>query len=134
MNRAALLLCLLALLCLTAFRNPPGALRYIEMAEKSVASRDPERALLYYSKAIDLEPENPDHYTARGFFLLKQNRPDAALQDFSAGIRLAPEKPGGYLTRGLVYSELKRAQEAEADFMKACRLGSSDGCSFAAGK
>jgi len=131
MNRTALLASLLALSCLTAFRNPPGALRYGEMADKYASEGKNEQALANYSEAIGLEPDNPVHYTSRGFFLLKLKRFDAALQDFSARIRLEPGNPGGYLTRGLVYSDLKRDKEADADFNEACRLGSRDGCSFA---
>lgn len=131
MNRTCLLLCIMALSVLTAFRNQPGALRYIELADKYVAEGENGLALEYYAKAIDAEPENPSHYTTRGFFLLKQKRFAEALQDFSTCIRLEPDKPGGYLTRGLVYSELKRNSEADADFKEACRLGSRDGCSFA---
>lgn len=131
MSRISLFLCLLALSCLTAFRNPPGALRYIELADKCRAAGENELAMEYYSKAITLEPENPAGYNARGFYLLKLNRFEGALEDFSAIIRLEPGNPDGYLTRGLVYGNLKRDKEADADFMEACRLGSKDGCSFA---
>jgi Tfp pilus assembly protein PilF len=131
MNKAALLLCVTALVCLTAFRNPPGALRYIEMADNYVSAGENALALECYTKAISLEPENPEHYISRSFFLLKQKRFEEALQDLTTCIRLDSGKPGCYLSRGLVYSELKRAGEADADFTEACRLGSRDGCSFA---
>ncbi len=131
MNKTALLLCLLALTCLTAFRNPPGTLRYIEMTDNYVSAGENELALEFYAKAIALEAQNPALYSTRGFFLLKLKRFDAALQDFSNCIRLEPDKPGGYLTRGLVFNNLKRDKEADADFIEACRRGSRDGCSFA---
>ena len=131
MKPAGPLLCLLALACLTAFRSPPGAARSIELAEHHTAAGETELALEDYSRAIALEPQNPAHYTKRGFLLLKLQRSEAALLDFATSIRLQPAEAGGYLTRGLVYSELKREKEAEADFLAACRLGSRDGCSFA---
>lgn len=131
MNQPGLFLCFVALTCLTAFRNPPGALRYIELADKHLSEGNSGLALQYYANAIALEPENPALYTIRGFFLLKQNRFDEALQDLTVCILLEPGKSGGYLTRGLVYSELKRDKEADADYAEACRLGSRDGCSFA---
>jgi len=131
MRKTALLI-ITASLCLTAFRNPPGALRAAELAEKSVADGDAKLALEYYSQAVAMEPQTPSHYTARGFFLLKLKRYDAALADFSVVIRLEPQKSINYLTRGLVYSELKRKKEAAADFATACSMGSRDGCSFAA--
>jgi len=131
MKKSVPLLLLLAIMLLTGYRNPPGALRYIEMGDKSASTGDIAQALEYYSKAIKIEPSNPSHYTARGFFLLKIKRIDDALQDFSESIRLEKDKPDGYLTRGLAYSELHRDKEADADFSEACRLGSRDGCSFA---
>jgi|SRR6185369_5748566 len=131
MNKSAPFLLLLTIMLLTGYRNPPGALRYIEMGDKSVSAGDIAQALEYYSKAIKIEPSNPSHYTVRGFLLLKIKRIDDALQDFSESIRLEKDKPDGYLTRGLVYSELHRDKEADADFAEACRLGSRDGCSFA---
>lgn len=121
-------------LCTMAFRNPPGALRYSEMADKSVSEGQRELALEYYGKAVALEPENPALYTSRGFFLLKLKRYDAAVEDFSTAIKLDPQNPANFLTRGLVYSELKREKEADADFATACKAGSRDGCSFAAQK
>ena len=131
MKKSATLLLLMAIILLTGYRNPPGALRYIEMGDKSVADGDTAQALEYYSKAITIEPSNPSHYTVRGFLLLKVKRYDDALLDFSESIMLEKDQPGGYLTRGLVYSELHRDKEADADFAEACRLGSRDGCGFA---
>jgi tetratricopeptide (TPR) repeat protein len=122
---------LLAIMLLTGYRNPPGALRYIEMGDKSVSEGNTAQALEYYSRAIKMEPSHPSHYTVRGFLLLKVKRIDDALQDFSESIRLEKDNPGGYLTRGLVYSELHRDKDADADFAEACRLGNRDGCSFA---
>jgi len=133
MRKTALVI-LTASLCLTAFRNPPGALHFAELAEKSVADGKPERALAYYSQAVAKAPQSASHYTARGFLLLKLKKYDAALEDFTAVIGLEPLKSANYLTRGFVYSELKREKEAAADFATACSMGSRDGCSFAAMK
>lgn len=120
--------------CTMAFRNPPGAHRYAEMADKYVSEGKTELALEFYSKAVAADPQNPTHYTTRGFFLLKLKRYDGALEDFSAVIRLEPHNPAHFLTRGLVYSDLKREKEADADFATACSMGSRDGCSFAGEK
>jgi lipoprotein NlpI len=133
MRKIAVLIIALSLPTM-AFRNPPGALRYSEMADKFVADGQAELALEYYAKAVAMEPQNPTHYTTRGFFLLKLKRYDAALEDFSAVIKLEPQNPANFLTRGLVYSDLKKEKEADADFTAACAMGSRDGCSFAVKK
>lgn len=134
MRKSLLLFIMTAALSLTGFRNPPGALRYVEMGDKYVSEGENELALEYYSKAVATEPENSSLYTTRGFFLLKLKRYDDALRDFTVGIRLEPGDPAGYLARGLVYSDLKRIKDADTDFAEACRLGSKDGCSFAGQK
>lgn len=134
MKKVLLLLLLGAMLVLTAFRNPPGVLRYVEMADKSFAAGEKELALEYYAKAVALEPENPGLYSGRGFLLLKLKRYDDARKDFSEWIRLEPQKPTGYLSRGFVSLEMGQTREADADFAAACRLGDSTGCNFAAQK
>lgn len=134
MRRNLLLLIMTASFFLAAFRSPPGAMRYVEMGDSYFSEGEKELALESYSKAVALEPDNSAYRTIRGFFLLKLQLHDAALQDFSAAVTLEPQNPAGYITRGLVYSDLKREKEADADFATACKLGSRDGCSFAAQK
>ena len=131
MRKITLLIIIVLSFCTMAFRNAPGALRYSEMADKYVSEGQTELALEYYSKAVALEPQNPTHYTTRGFFLLKLKRYDAALEDLSTVIKLEPQNPANFIARGLVYSDLKKQKEADADFATACKMGSKDGCSFA---
>jgi Flp pilus assembly protein TadD len=119
----------LALAALTGFRSQ-GPQAYVELAQMLVADGQNDAAFVYFTKAIDLAPEQPDLYLARGFFLLKQNRHSEALADLTTIIRLQPDKPEGYLTRGLVLSELGQRDQANSDFAVACRLGDQGGCSF----
>ncbi|NVN99847.1 MAG: tetratricopeptide repeat protein [Geobacteraceae bacterium] len=134
MRRYLLLLIMVAALPLAAFRNPPGALRYSEMADKYAAQGQTAVALELYTRAVDMEPQNPKHFITRGFFLLKLKHYDEALSDLSMAIKLEPQSPSNYIARGFVYSDLKRAKEADADFASACSLGSTDGCGFAGHK
>jgi tetratricopeptide (TPR) repeat protein len=119
----------LALACLTGFRSQ-GPRAYLELAQMLVADGQNDAAFVYFTRAIDLAPEQPDLYLARGFFLLKEKRYDEALADLSTIIRLQPDQAEGYLSRGLVLSELGRRDQANSDFAAACRLGDQGGCSF----
>jgi tetratricopeptide (TPR) repeat protein len=119
----------LALAGLTGFRSQ-GPQAYVELAQMLVADGQNDAAFVYFTKAIELAPEQADLYLARGFFLLKQNRHPEALADLSTIIRLQPDKPEGYLTRGLVLSELGEKERANNDFAVACRLGDQGGCAF----
>lgn len=131
MSRVILILILLAVTLGTALAGSPEATRYADKAGLYTAAGKFDLALDYYTRAVALDPGNPQLYTYRAFLLLKMKRYDDALKDFSERIRLEPENPSGYLSRGLVYADLHRDKEAEEDFGAACRLGSSDGCIFA---
>jgi len=120
-----------AICCLTGFRNPPGAARFMEMGAKAQSEGKPAEALEHYDKGIDLAPYMADYYMTRAFLLLNLGRKEEALRDFDRYIDLEPASTQGYISRGMLYSDLERRWEAEADFRKACSLGDQSGCSFA---
>lgn len=115
---------------MTGFRNPPGALRYMELGDKALAEREPAAALELYAKGISLDPGNPSHYLKRAFLNMKLEWLEDALQDFNTYIKLDPSSPQGYMSRGMLLGKMGREKEAAADFRQACRLGDSGGCDF----
>ena len=131
MNKLTAALIFAALCCLTGFRNPPGADRFMELGAKAQSEGNPAEALELYAKAINLAPDKPGYYMTRAFLLIKLKRGEEALHDFSRYIALEPTSAQGYISRGMLLSELGREKEADADFRQACMLGDSGGCSFA---
>lgn len=127
-------LMLITLCCLTGFRNPPGAARYMELGAKAQSEGNAAEALELYSTGISLAPDRAGYYMTRAFLLLKLKRAEEALRDFGRYLELEPASPQGYLSRGMLLSELGRDKEAEADFRQACRLGDAGGCSFSGGE
>jgi len=131
MNRFLAIVTIVTLCCLTGFRNPPGAARYMELGDKALSEGRTADALNLYSRGIDLAPGNPDYYMARAFLQMKLKRSDDALLDLGRYIELAPNSTQGYMSRGMLLDDLGRKQEAIADFLQACRLGERGGCAFA---
>ena len=123
------LLLLVALICLCGFRHQ-GPKAYLEIAQILASDGFNDTALAYYTKAVATQPDDPELYQARAFFLLRLERTREALADLSRIVTLRPERPDGYLSRGLVYSQLGQAEQADRDFAAACRLGDQSGCAF----
>lgn len=130
MKKIAIVFCIASLCFMTGFRNPPGALRYMELGDKALSERNPSAALEFYTKGIRLEPGNPSHYLKRAFLNMKLDRLEESLQDFNSYIKLDPSSPQGYMSRGMLLGKLGREKEARDDFRQACRLGDSSGCDF----
>lgn len=131
MNRLKVLLIIATICCLTGFKNPPGAARFMELGAKAHSEGRPSEALDFYSRGISLAPEKADYYLTRAFLLLKLNCREDALLDFNRYIEREPDSIQGYMGRGMLNSDLGRQEEARADFLKACELGDQGGCSFA---
>lgn len=122
---------IITLCCLTGFRNPPGAARYMELGDKAQSEGRTGEAIDLYSRGIDLAADKPDYLLTRAFLFMKLKRSDDALRDLGRYIELAPDSIQGYMSRGMLLDDLGRNEEARTDFLRACRLGEQGGCDFA---
>jgi len=87
-----------------------------------------DAALSDYSKAIQLNDNNPNVYLYRGYLYYQTNEYEEALRDFNIAIEIDPANPFAYYNRGMIY--LKQVKDVEAcdDFHKACELGNNNAC------
>lgn len=87
-----------------------------------------DAALNDYSKAIELNDNNPNVFLYRGYLYYQTNEYEEALHDFNIVIEIDPENPFAYYNRGMIH--LKQVKDAEAcdDFHKACELGNTNAC------
>jgi len=76
---------------------------------------DPRRALHYYRKAVELEPNNAEYQAARGSFLLDMGKPRAGIRCLERAVELAPED-------GQYAQQLAMAWASEGQFEKARRV------------
>jgi tetratricopeptide (TPR) repeat protein len=74
-----------------------------------------------YDRAVELDPDDPRVFLARGQFAFETGRPDAAITDYSEVIRLRPDLVDGYLQRAQVRIALDDRDEALDDLNEAAR-------------
>lgn len=88
---------------------------------------EPELALAYLDKAIDLDPYFANAYSDRGavyFNHLGQDR--RAIENFDKAIRLDPNDGIYYYNRGIAYERLGKYKKAIKDLKKAIQLNPND--------
>lgn len=93
-------------------------------------TRRRDLALLDFTQAIEIEPQNPFGYKTRGYAYSTMEDFERALTDYGEAIRLDPQDAAAYRERGDVRLIQRRYEEARADYATAIRLkppGSSFG-------
>ncbi|MGE0430775.1 MAG: tetratricopeptide repeat protein [Planctomycetota bacterium] len=88
----------------------------------AVGARDPERALEYLDRALELAPDNAAARMNRGVVLRRLGRPDRALIDLDAAVHAAPRSAEAVYNRGVVKRDLVDLPGAMADFDRALEL------------
>lgn len=89
---------------------------------------DNEKALADYSKAIELNPENPNVYMYRGFLYYQNGDFTTSLNDFNTLIDIDEHNPYAYYNRGMALLKLNENDKACLDFHKSCELGNTNAC------
>jgi tetratricopeptide (TPR) repeat protein len=79
-----------------------------------------------YSRAIELEPQNPNWLNARGGFAVQQGQFEAAIADFDAAITLNPDDPIFYYNRGDAQVAGGDLTAAIADFNRTLEITPDD--------
>ena len=89
---------------------------------KAIASKDQKKKIDAYTKAIELDPNNPVAYNGRGVaYALNRNFSDA-IADFNRTIEIDPKNAAAYMYRGNSYASLDEYQKAISDFDMAIEL------------
>ena len=85
---------------------------------------NPETALIEYSEAIKLNPNNADAYEARGdrYYFSYAKDYDAALADIDRGLELDPNTGRRYNARGAIHRVLGDNDTAIADWQRCLEL------------
>jgi Flp pilus assembly protein TadD len=88
----------------------------------SVAENAFREAVADLTKAIELDPDNSDHWRRRANMYFDTKQWDKALADFSKVIELEPNQGHYWHMRGVCYLELGEPNKAIADYSKAIEL------------
>ena len=98
-------------------------------------------AIRNYDKAIELEPENAEHYLRRGDSYQNLGKQKEAISNYAKSLTLEPENAGSYYSRGSSYRSLTKYTMAIADFdiaiafypFSASHIGSPHACFYSRG-
>lgn len=92
--------------------------------------KDYAGAIVDYTKAIELNANEPDVYFNRGAAKAVLEDFYGAMSDFNKDLELNPKNAKSYSNRAWVKNKLKDSEGAIADFKKAILLDAKDGFSY----
>ena len=83
-------------------------------------------AIVDYTKAVELDPENAERYISRGIAYRLKSDFDSAIEDFNEAINLNSNDFRAYNHRGIVYRMKGEYNKAITDYNKAIELNPDD--------
>ena len=92
---------------------------------------DPDKAIVYLSKAIRLDSKYAKAYINRGIAWYYKGNYDRAISDYTKGIKLNPREAKAYHNRGSVWYNKGNYDRSCHDYQKACELGYCKGINWA---
>ncbi|MDD1444239.1 tetratricopeptide repeat protein [Dolichospermum sp. ST_sed3] len=102
-----------------------GQLMYFAFHVRGIeceASGEYDKAIVYYTMAIEEEPGRLGNYISRGIVYAQMDQFNEALADFNATVRLAPNDYLAYYNRGLCHIEMGLYREAMDDISNSLQL------------
>ena len=87
------------------------------------AKSDFQKQIYFYTKAIEINPNDSDTYNNRGIVYDDLKKYDLAISDYSKAIEINPNYAKAYNNRGNAYRHIDNFRKAKADAMKSVELG-----------
>ena len=81
-----------------------------------------DKAIFYYQKALELNPNHPVPLLNKGVIFDQLKRYDEALSHYDKAIALKPDYAEAFFNKGVIYHQLKRYDEALFHYDKAIAL------------
>jgi tetratricopeptide (TPR) repeat protein len=97
-----------------------------EWNRKGLDEKDIDKKIEYFTKAINLNPDNQTYRYNRAVQYYKKNDNQNALVDFNTVLKHLPNDELSYFHRGRVYNDLEDYTKALADLKKATDLKPND--------
>ena len=121
------------MMALVACDATPDASDYLALGVEQAREDEYDEAIDSLSKAIELEPEDPDAYYFRGISYYLKEDPDSAIADFDKALELIPNGTFAGITdadiygvRGASYALKDEYDKAISDSEKAMELAPGD--------
>jgi len=87
--------------------------------------KEPQKAIEYLTKAIELQPDNDYTYNMRGSIYMTTGKNQLAYDDFNKAIQLNSKMPNYYNNRGVICEKTGHYKEAIKDFDEAILFDSN---------
>ncbi len=104
-------------------RENPQSEYFFQAGNSYEHMNQPDSAINYYNKAIELETDNFLYFFKRGTVLLKKKKFRQSVEDFDAALALNPEHSNSMHNRGLAKFATGNTQSACQDWCDASLLG-----------
>lgn len=104
--------------------------KYKPETEQAMSQGDFKKAILLYTKALALDPNNAMIYSERGVCYLNMEEHELALQDLDIAVTFEPNNPYRYSSRAFLKGAMKNTQGAIDDYKKAVELDPEDAISY----
>ena len=95
---------------------------YNGMGIQNFNARQYTEAIVFFNKAIELAPNNPDYYHNRAECCRLSGQYEKAISDYSFVLKSDSNDATVYYKRGICYNRTNSYQKALADFNNAIRL------------
>lgn len=106
----------------TKSMGPAPQLTAQDYFKKAKLSKNLDEKILFYTKAIELDPNNAMAYNNRGIAYCEKNEFDLALYDYNKAIAIKPNFAYAINLRGRIYYGKKDYEQALTCFNKAIKL------------
>jgi serine/threonine protein kinase len=102
-----------------------SAIDYLNLGNAYKNLKEYEKAIIYYTKAITLNPNYTSAYNNRGIAYKSLKEYEKAIIDYTKAIALDSNYTSAYNNRGLAYDDLKEYKKAIIDYTKAIEIDSN---------
>jgi tetratricopeptide (TPR) repeat protein len=102
--------------------NPKTSLAFVLRGQANAERHNDADAFADFSTAVQLDPENPERYSARGFFRLSRGNTVDALSDFNQAIELDPKNARAHNNRGMARLTSGEIKQSIEDFTECIKL------------
>ena len=106
----------------TIARNPDCWMAYTNLGTLLVEERQPEAALPYFGRALELKPDSAEEHLDLGDALRALGKSAEALGQYDEAQRLRPDYAEARYNKGVLLAALGRIPEAIAEYRAAVRL------------
>lgn len=107
---------------ITDLENEHRAEVYALIAEGFYREKEYLAAVEMATKAIELDPDEPNHWGSRGYNLLELGKYQEAIRDFDTALTLSSVNFSSYIFRGRAYLGLGEIDKAREDFEYATKF------------